>query len=180
MLAEAERRGLVPAADPRFQISSSVDSTERAARKQPAGAPQRAEGDAKLGNLVGRTLGEAGGRQVLQGAYGLYGAMGGDALAQFALNPLDRLLGTEGTAMALGTRGRSYRQVASDFADSQGMRAPQTSQERVISDIGEGLTGTGLTMGAGGLLNWGREAASTALPSISQKVGTFLTSQPAL
>ena len=127
---------------------------------QPAPQPE--------GNAVGRALGQIGGRQVLQGAYGLYGALGGDLLDHYVLGPIDRTLGTEGTAFQLGTGGRGYRQAASDLADSQGMYKPQTPEDRVYSDIGEALTGTGLTLGLGGLAGAG------------SKVGNFLTAQPGL
>lgn len=153
-----------------------------------SGQPKQEEG-----NDVGRFLGKFGARQVLQGGYGLYGAMGGDALNHYALDPLDKLLGTQGTNLALGTGGRTYREMASDFADSQGMHAPNNKSERVISDIGEGLTGTALTMGAGGILNLLRNgttaaptviaqqgAASTAAPGASAKLAQLLTAQPKL
>jgi hypothetical protein len=129
------------------------------------------------GNTVGRFLGDIGGREVLQGAYGLYGALGGDALNEYVLDPADRALGMQGV---LGTGGRTYRQTASDFADELGMRRPQTASQRVMADIGEGLTGTALTMGVGGLLNMGRSAVSTAAPTVGQRVGNLLTSQPGL
>jgi hypothetical protein len=141
------------------------------------------------GNPVTRFLGEIGGRQVLQGAAGLYGALGGDAINQYILDPLDRALFNDGPTMSglitgqqpqqrsvLGTGGRSYRQVASDFADELGMRAPQTGTERVLSDVGEALTGTGLTLGIGGALNALRPAAA----SVTDRVGRFLTAQPGL
>src|SRR5690606_20397328 len=123
------------------------------------------------GNPVTRFLGEIGGRQVLQGAAGLYGAIGGDAINYYVLDPVSRA-----TGVPLGTGGRSYRQVASDFADELGMRAPQTGTERVLSDVGEALTGTGLTLGIGGALNALRPAAA----SVTDRVGRFLTAQPGL
>src|SRR5690606_5637175 len=122
-------------------------------------------------------------------AAGLYGALGGDAISQYSLDPLDRALFNDGPTMSglitgqqpqqrsvLGTGGRSYRQVASDFADELGMRAPQTGTDRVLSDVGEALTGTGLTLGIGGALNALRPAAA----SVTDRVGRFLTAQPGL
>lgn len=126
------------------------------------------------GNAVGRALGQVGGRQVLQGAYGLYGALGGDLLDHYVLGPIDRTLGTEGTAFQIGTGGRGYRQAASDFADSLGMYKPQTAKERIYSDVGEALTGTALTMGLGSLLSGG----ATAAPSAASKLGDLLSGQP--
>lgn len=137
---------------------------------QPAPQPE--------GNAVGRALGQIGGRQVLQGAYGLYGALGGDLLDHYVLGPIDRTLGTEGTAFQLGTGGRGYRQAASDLADSQGMYKPQTAQDRVYSDIGEALTGTGLTMGLGAGIN--ALANAGKIPQAATRVGNFLTAQPGL
>lgn len=105
---------------------------------------------------IGSALGEIGGRQVLQGAAGLVGALGGDALNHYVLTPLGL------------SDGRTYRQAASDFANSVGMRRPETAGERVASDVGEALTGTALTMGAGSLLGSG------------SRLGNLLTAQPGL
>lgn len=151
---------------------SNVQSGASSVPVQPPEPPR--------GNPVTRFLGEIGGRQVLQGAAGLYGALGGDAINQYILDPLDRVLFNDGQQpqqrSVLGTGGRSYRQVASDFADELGMRAPQTGTERVLSDVGEALTGTGLTLGIGGALNALRPAAA----SVTDRVGRFLTAQPGL
>lgn len=125
------------------------------------------------GSALGRFLGQIGGREVLQGAYGLYGSLGGDALDYAVLGPLDRKLGTN-----LGTGGRGYRQAASDLADSMGMYKPQTAQERIVSGIGEALTGTGLTLGIGSginaLANMGKAGAA------SSEAGNLLLAQPML
>jgi hypothetical protein len=130
----------------------------------PAPAPQR-------GNAVTRGLGEIGGRQVLQGAAGLYGALGGDALNHYVLDPVSRA-----TGVPLGTGGRTYREAASDLADELGMRAPQTSSERVVSDVGEALTGTGLTMGIGAGVNALARAGGQPVNRFAQ----LLTAQPGL
>src|SRR5690606_18172878 len=160
---------------------SNVQSGASSVPVQPPEPPR--------GNPVTRFLGEIGGRQVLQGAAGLYGALGGDAINQYILDPLDRALFNDGPTMSglitgqqpqqrsvLGTGGRSYRQVASDFADELGMRAPQAGTDRVLSDVGGALTGTGLTLGIGGALNALRPAAA----SVTDRVGRFLTAQPGL
>lgn len=139
---------------------------------QPAPEPQVQEG-----NALTRMLGEFGGRQVLQGAYGLYGSMGGDALDHYVLTPIDRALGTEGSNLQLGTGGKGYRQVAAELADELGMQRPQTPTQRVVSDVGEALTGTGLTMGLGGLLNAGSRAAAGA-PTVRNRLAELLMSQP--
>lgn len=161
-------------------VTATVTSTEDQARPaandsafarmisgQPAPQPK--------GNAVGRFLGQIGGREVLQGAYGLYGALGGDALDYAVLGPIDRKLGT-----SLGTGGKGYRQAAEELADDLGMYKPQTAKDRVISGVGEALTGTGLTLGIGGginaLANIGR--ARNAAP-VTNRLADFLTAQPA-
>lgn len=135
---------------------------------QQAQQPQVQEG-----NAVGRFLGDIGAREVLQGAYGLYGALGGDALNQYVLSPIDR---AAGWGNQLGIGDRTYRDAAAEQADEWGMRRPQTPTQRVMADIGEGLTGTGLTLGIGGLLNMGRQAATSAAPTIQSRLGDLLSS----
>ncbi|MGX5731960.1 hypothetical protein ACWKWK_15690 [Pseudoxanthomonas beigongshangi] len=135
---------------------------------QQAPQPQVQEG-----NAVGRFLGDIGGREVLQGAYGLYGALGGDALNQYVLSPIDR---AAGWGNQLGIGDRTYREAAAEQADEWGMRRPQTAAQRIMADIGEGLTGTGLTLGLGGLLNTGRQAATSAAPTIQSRLGDLLSS----
>lgn len=163
-----EIRRVQGASKPDFGNVTSGSSTVQAAPKQK-------------GNAVTRFLGDIGAREVLQGGYGLYGALGGDALNEFVLDPIDRALfqpdqtvsglitGKQPQRSVLGTGGRTYRQAASDFADELGMRKPQTSAQRVTADIGEALTGTGLTMGLGG-----------ALPATASRLSNLLTAQPAL
>jgi len=117
-----------------------------------SGAPAPQEGG------LGRNLGMSA-RSVLQGAGGLMGALGGDAFNHF-LTPGEQ---------------PSYRDAASALADKLGLPAPQTSGERVYNDIGEALTGTGLTMGAGGLAS-----AAAKAPGALASLGEFLTAQPGL
>lgn len=173
-------------------VTASVSSTERitsapgAAKVEQPAAPKR-------GNAVTRFLGEIGGRETMQGAYGLYGMLGGDALNQYVLSPLDRaLFPAEQNLSGLitgkqpqqrhvfGIGNQTYRDAAAAQADEWGMRRPQTATQRVVADIGEGLTGTGLTMGVGGLLNMGRQAVQTAAPTVASRIGDFLTAQPVL
>lgn len=142
-----------------------------------SGAPAAAEPPIAEGNAVTRFLGEIGGRQVLQGVGGLYGALGGDALNHYVLDPIDR---AAGWGTQLGTGGRSYRDAGALLADELGMRRPETAQERIYSDIGEALTGTALTMGAGGALNAGRSLASNVIPTAAQRLGEVLSAQPVL
>lgn len=160
-------------------VSARTDSTERrqATSANNSDFARMVSGQPRKGNAVGRALGEVGGRQVLQGAYGLYGALGGDALNHYVLDPIDE---AAGWGTQLGTGGKSYRDTAAEFADSQGMRRPQTSSERIASDVGEGLTGTALTMGLGSVLNQGRQLLSTAMPTVRSRLAQLLTTQPAL
>lgn len=174
---------MVNAEPPDFSgVTSSVSSTEdrphnpandsafaRMVSGKPAPQPE--------GSALGRFLGQIGGREVLQGAYGLYGSLGGDALDYAVLDPIDKKLGTN-----LGTGGRGYRQAASDLADSMGMYKPQTAQDRIVSGVGEALTGTGLTLGIGGginaLANLGRGA--NVAPAAPSRLAELLTTQPVL
>lgn len=158
LLAEAERRGLLPASKADFSgVTARVDSTEA----EPDSGFVR---DLKMGA-----------RSVIQGAGGLVGALGGDAFNHYVVDPLDRTFNTpEPTLKGLivgqprgPTPSPTYREAAGALADRIGLPRPQSSQERVMGDIGEGLTGTGLTMGAGGLLNMGRGGLNALAPSIT-------------
>jgi len=159
------------AAAPTAPNPANQSAFARMVSGQPA--PQVQEG-----NAVGRFLGEYGGRQVLQGAAGLYGSLGGDALNYYVLDPIDR---AAGWGTQLGTGGRTYHDAAAQVADEMGMRRPQNARERVISDIGEALTGTGLTMGIGAganaLTNLGR--AAFAAP-VTNRLANLLTANPVL
>ena len=110
---------------------------------------------------IGRDV-AMGARSVLQGAGGLVGALGGDAFNHY-LVPGDQ---------------PSYRDAAGGLADKLGLPSPQTGQERVLGDVGEALTGTGLTMGVGGLLAGGGRVAASGAPAGAQRVGQFLSAQP--
>lgn len=128
-----------------------------------------------------------GARSVLQGAGGLVGAIGGDAFNAYVM-PGDQ---------------PSYRDAAGALGDMIGLPSPQDSRERVLGDVGEALSGTGLTLGAGGLLNAGRTGASllagrqslinpaagqagtvapnlAANPGLGARAGDILTTQPVL
>jgi hypothetical protein len=136
------------------QVSATVDSTA-AGRQADGWMPG-----------VGRDL-AYGARSVLQGAGGLLGAIGGDALGA---------LETKITGRPVA----SFRDNAAALADRIGLPQAQTSGDRVLGDVGEALTGTGLTLGIGGginaLANLGRGAAAPATNQLAQ----FLTSQPVM
>ncbi len=107
---------------------------------------------------VGRDV-AMGARSVIQGVGSLVGAAGGDAFNHYIV-PGEQ---------------PSYRDAAAGVADRLGLPTPQTSRERVMGDVGEGFTGTGLTMGAGGLL--GLLSRTKAVPEVSRLAG-LLMGQP--
>lgn len=115
-------------------------------------------------------------RSVLQGGGSLLGALGGDALGA---------LETKLT----GRQVASFRDNAGRLADAIGLPQAQTAGDRIYGDIGEALTGTALTLGAGGALNAGRSVAPTvarAAPApqitagLGERAGELLASQPGL
>lgn len=154
----------VQAAPPDFSsVTATVDST--ASGRQADGW--------KAGPLRDALFGA---RSVLQGGGSLIGALGGDALGA---------LETKITGRPVA----SFRDNAVRLADVLGLPQAQTSGDRVLGDVGEALTGTGLTLGAGAALNAGRAVvptlstaapAPTALPTVAQRTGEFLTAQPLL
>lgn len=107
-----------------------------------------------------------GARSVLQGVGSLLGAVGGDALGA---------LETKITGRPVA----SFRDNAAALGDTLGLPKAQTAGDRVLGDVGEALTGTGLTLGGGAALTAGRPVASLA-PTLGEKAGAFLTAQPAL
>lgn len=136
-------------------VTTSVDTTAR----KP--------GESSLGRDVAMGV-----RSTIQGAGGLVGAMGLDAANHYLVNPALRAVGLE------DQQALPYREEASRFADKLGLPKPETSKERVLGDVGEALTGTGLTMGLGGLLNLGRGAVSTVAPTARNRLAELLTTQP--
>lgn len=119
-------------------------------------------------NPVGRFLGRYGGRQVLQGIGGTLDMLGGHAFSQAVEKPLGL------------SEGESYREKFANVADQIGMRRPDTPQERVVSDVGEALTGAGLTMGIGTGLNALANMARSGSRPIVSRIGQLLSAQPGL
>lgn len=123
------------------------------------------------------------GRGAIQGAGSLLGAFGGDAFNYAVTDPVRRAFHRPGVADVVAGRDGfeptpSYRETGAWLADALGLPKPQNATERVYNDINEALTGTALTLGAGGLVNAGRSAAAS--PTVASKVGDFLTAQPVL
>lgn len=156
--------GTVQALPPDFsEVTSSVDSTAsgRQADGWKAGIPR----DLAFGA-----------RSVLQGIGSLLGAVGGDALGA---------LETKITGRPVA----SFRDNAAALGDTLGLPKAQTSGDRVLGDVGEALTGTGLTLGAGGALGASRAVAPTlaraapapqVLPTLGERAAEVLTAQPIL
>lgn len=171
--------GTVQALPPDFSgVEASVDSTAdgRQADGWRAGIPR----DLAFGA-----------RSVLQGVGSLLGAVGGDALGA---------LETKITGRPVA----SFRENAAALGDTLGLPKAQTAGDRVLGDVGEALTGTGLTLGGGAALNIGRPAASIAsgqaalinparaagggalervagyAPTLGQRGADLLTAQPIL
>lgn len=103
-------------------------------------------------------------RSAIQGAGSLIGAAGGDAFNNYIANPIARAVGLQ--------EARPYREEAQAFANTLGLPQAQTSGDRVMGDVGEGLTGTALTLGAGGLASAGR--------GLVQRTGQFFAANPIL
>jgi hypothetical protein len=163
-----------PAPDFKSSVTASVDSTAPdAATAAPDGWKYGAARDTAFGA-----------RSVLQGAGGLLGAVGGDAFNHYLVDPVRRALHTPTMSELITGEGvaptPSYRDSAAALADRMNLPKAQTSGDRVLGDVGEGLTGTAATIGLGGLLNAGRQVASTVAPSVMQRLGGFLTAQPVL
>lgn len=136
-----------------------------------------------------------GARSVLQGTGSLIGAFGGDAFNSYVANPVARAVGLQ--------EARPYREEAGALADMLGLPQAQTSGDKILGEIGEALTGTALTLGAGGAANAGRSGASLAAsqgalinpartaatklqqvvgnaPTVGQRGADLLTAQPVL
>lgn len=143
---------------------------ESAVPAQPAqGQPSVAPDGWEYG--TGRDL-AFGARSVIQGLGNTLGAIGGDAFNSYVVNPIARAVGAE--------QARPYSVEARALADQIGLPQAQTAGDRVLGDVGEALTGTGLTLGAGGGLNALASAGrSGAAPAFSQ-AGNFLSAQPGL
>lgn len=116
-----------------------------------------------------------GGRSVIQGAGSLLGAVGGDAFNNYIANPIARQLGMQ--------EAQPYAQEAAALADRIGLPKAQTATDRVLGDIGEGLTGTALGFGAGGLARGASAPVANALgtlgeaPAAAQPVVNALANQ---
>ncbi|RZZ85691.1 hypothetical protein [Pseudoxanthomonas winnipegensis] len=149
------------------RVSQAVPPLPEGFELETPGTPPAANNSAFARMVTGAPAPQEGGflrdlgmsaRSVIQGAGGLLGSVG-DAFNHY-LVPGDQ---------------PSYREAAAALADKIGLPSPQTKQERILGDIGEALTGTGLTMGAGGVAS-----AAAKAPGALAELGSFLTAQPVL
>lgn len=113
-----------------------------------------------------------GARSLIQGAGGLLGAVGGDAFNNYVANPVARQLGLQESG--------SYRDEAKALADRIGLPQAQTAGDRVLGDVGEALTGTGLTLGAGAGLNALSSLGRAGGAPATNQLANLLTTQPGL
>lgn len=125
-----------------------------------------------------------GARSVLQSAGGLLGAIGGDAFNNYVVNPIARAVGMQ--------EARPYREEAAALADRLNLPKAQTTEDRVLGDVGEALAGTGFTLGTGGGINalaatapraaqaGVAPALRSAAPVAQNRLAHFLTTQPGL
>lgn len=163
------------------------------ASAKPA-APQRT-----TGQKIAREVGGLGLRNVVEGTADLLGIFY-DPIAD-GVNWLSRKPQTTKTLITgqqehYIPRQARAREISDMLLDGLGVPKPETAQERVSGDVGRALTGTALTMGAGGLVNALRGAGTAAAPSIvpmlteaaapnavpatSRAVSNFLLADPAL
>lgn len=109
-------------------------------------------------------------RSMLQGGGSLVGMLGGDAINALVADPIERAV-TGNDVQTTPMRDR-----AAGLADRLGLPTPQTSGQRIASDVGEALTGAAGTMGIGSALS----AGAGLVPTVSSRLGQLLTTQPAL
>ncbi|MGJ4804444.1 hypothetical protein [Luteimonas sp. SDU82] len=109
-------------------------------------------------------------RSMIQGAGSLVGMLGGDAVNYLVADPIERAV------TGRDVQSVPMRERAAALADRMGLPEPQTRGQRVLSDVGEALTGTAATLGAGAALN----AARPLVPTVANRVGQLLGAQPGL
>lgn len=168
------RFGGIPVEQPRADFSGVT------ARVIPKAAPPART----IPQEVGRSFG-LGARSVIRGLYGLTGIVS-DPITQ-GINALSDAITPKQNLSGLITgkqperpipRQATAREAADYLSDRLGLPSPETPVERISGDVTSALTGTGLTLGVGGLLNAGRSAAAS--PTIRSRIGDLLTTQQTL
>ena len=163
-----EIRRVQGAAKPDFSnVEATSDTMPGLAAEPPKAPEQPGYWDQRMQELRD-FAGQHGARQVLQGIGGTLDMLGGHAFSQFVERPLGL------------SQGESYREKMASIADSAGFQKPQTAQQRIVSDVGEALTGAGLTMGIGSGLSALANTARSGSSPIMSRLGQFLTAQPGL
>lgn len=152
VLAYAQSNYKQPA-QPQFNDVTSTSSSTAGERKSRT-----------LAQEALRSVGGLGLRNVVEGAADLAGIV------------TDPLL--SGWNALTGDNQVPTRQAWGNALTAIGVPEPETASERTAGDIGRALTGTALTMGAGTLLNAGRNAAAS--PTVTSRLGDLLASQPML
>jgi len=179
-IADEIRRVRSMGAKPARRVRGGAGMAEGFKGTMERQATRDAGSDGWKPGLVRDVMGGA--RSVIQGAGGLVGAFGGDAFNHFIVDPARRAMHSPNLSdVVKGADGfqpsPTYRDAAFGLADALGLPQRLTAKERVLGDVGEGLTGTGLTMGAGGgLASLGR--MGTASPAATSTLARFLTAQP--
>lgn len=169
-------------------VDGTVDSTDRVtgstARiipRTPAVpvARQRSAGERFQREVLG-----LGTRNVVEGAADLVGIVGDpviDLINWAGEKPQTTASLITGERPRRWERQKHVREAWSDQLTDLGVPLPETSGERISGDVGRALTGTALTMGTGTLLAPSRAAGGAmGSPSMSSRLGAFLTANPKL
>jgi hypothetical protein len=117
----------------------------------------------ETGSSLGRDIG-MGARSAMRGVAGI---------ADLAAAPV-----MAGLELAGAGPQMRYTEGADWIADKLGLGRPSTPRERVMSNIGEGLSGAAVTLGTGAALQ-GPRIATQVVPTARQAVGQALASNPA-
>ena len=168
-------------------VSADVDSTESSAfdwRGLPYVVKPSQMNDGSAGEFFAGHARDAGRsvRSALRGVGGVLDILG-EPIAQgidYVTQPkatLGDLVSGQEPERTLPRQVR-FRELGDMAADAVGVGRPETAGQRVVDDIGQALSGTAATMGAGSILGATRAAASN--PTVASGVGEVLRAQPGL
>lgn len=206
---EAAQPAAAPAARrPRFAGIPVDDAPEPAparaavvakpAASTPAPAKAAAPPARSTAQQLVRSVGGLGTRNIVEGAADLVGIFydplvdGVNWLTQKPQTTKSLITGKRDHYIGRQLKAREITDMA---LDGLGVPKPETAEERVGADVGRALTGTALTMGAGGLLQMLRGAGAaapsvvpmlteaavpTAVPSTAKAASRVLLADPAL
>lgn len=172
-LSQVMPEAVAPRAD-FSDVTASVSSSDQIGSPAPK---QRTAAQAAARSVLG-----LGTRNVVEGAADLLGIFY-DPIAD-AVNWVGEK-GPTTSSLITGQPERYFprqhraREMSDMLLDGLGVPKPENAEERVAGDIGRGITGTALTMGAGGLIQGARgTAAAASNPSALSRLGDLLTAQP--